>query len=294
MKILTIIILLCLGMVWADEVQFLQDLTNVYTQNIQTSDTDCRPPISRIRKLFYDGTTWNLLIPEAQKYQRPTDAISLDFKKNYQSAVIIHNQAEDFAHVLGAWDGYMYSPVTQEIPNLDAWEQYWNTMATQDTPTRSSPDLCSWLGDLGSALAQAYKQQISMQKAFSLYASDSDLRANLAAFHLWKMSQPYMKETYKFPIANLVTQHYQDWHFMPDRQKFLAEYFATMQLVWEGEHFTQQSRQNFLAKYLSGIKIAAWAYYYSGQRVSFSDADAQTILNLYLDRLEVFYCQQNL
>lgn len=273
MKIL-LLCFFCLNMLWADEIQFFQDMYNVHLQNVQISDSDCRPAISRIRKLFYDGTTWNLLIPEAEKYQRPTDTLSLDFKKKYQNGIAIQGQTEDFAHVLAVWDGYMYST------------------------DRSSPEMCSWLGDLGSALATAYKQHLTLQQAFGQYASDPDLRANLAGYHLHKISQPYIHETYKFPIVDLVTQHYQIWHYMPERQTLLLQYFASVQLVWEEQHFTTQSRLNFIKQYTPGLKMAALAYYYAGstqeQRIIFSDADAQIILDLYLSRLEMFFLQENL
>ncbi len=275
-----IILILALPILFAQENIFWQDLNQVFQKNIQTNDTDFKPSISRIRKLFYDGTLWNLFISAAQSYAKPTDEISLAFQKKYVSGVNIVGQVEDFAHTLGALDAYLHPQNNREMLLEDS-----------EPITLANYDWCSWLGDLASALAMGYKQNTSMEIAFQRYASDADLRGNIAAFHLYKLSLPYSQQSYQFPIIEICQQHYNEWHNFAARQHILLEYFQSLGLVWDVENaqFTQISQQNFIKNNLTTLKSAAWAYYYANSRVTFKDQDAETILKLFLNRLSVFY-----
>ncbi len=274
-KILLVCIIL-LSWAIADENVFWSDLEKVYLQNVQITDTNCKPAISRIRKLFYDGFRWDLLIPDAKKYIKPNDPISLDFQKKYKGEIIILGQPEDFKHALAGLDSYFHpSRATGEVRE-----------------TSGNSDLCTWLGDIASALAEAYKQQIPVDRAFQLYAGDVDLRANIAAFHICALSAPYGTETYKFPIVEICRGYYQSWHDPNSRAKLIQEYSSKLGLVMQANgQFTAASRSQFCQANLGTLKSVALVYYYTS-RVVFSDADANRVLNLFLDRLEYFYALQ--
>lgn len=270
--ILFFFLLICF--VVADENMFWMDLEKVYTTNVDLSDTTCKPAISKIRKLFYDGKLWDMMIPDAKEYAKPQDAVSLAFQRKYAGDVLILTEKEDVKHMLGGLDSYFRPKAALgEIMNYD---------------------ICSWLGDIASALNASHKQNIPLEKAFAAYASIQDLKANIAAFRIAKLALPYIQETYKFPVVEICRNHYYSWHNLVERQKFLQEYFASMGLamaqnsqgVWE---FTATSRQNFLKKYTGQVKTTATAFYFAGSRFPFSDSECQTTLNLFLAEMQKFY-----
>lgn len=280
--------LLCL--VQADELTFWQDLGKTYTTNVATDDTTGKPPISRMRKLFYDGTKWDMVIPDAEGYQKPQDAVSLDFQKKYAGSVVLSGACEDFKHMLAGLDSYLHpSSVGLRVAQMDE-------IPEQERGSLMNYDMCSWLGDIASALAESEKQSLPLEKAFANYAGYEDLKANIAAFHIGKLAQPFLKETYKFPIVEICQKHYQGWHNMAERQQFLLAYFTSFGLVIEQNQqgqwkFTDASRKQFFSEYTGKLKLVAYAYYMSGsrERFIFTDAKCVATLTLFLNELEKFY-----
>lgn len=284
------ILLLFLGFVcfaFCDENTLWLDLEKVYTTNISLNDTDCRPSVSRIRKLFYDGTLWDTVIPDAKEYKKPQDAVSLAFQKKYAGEILIFAEKEDIKHMLAGLDSYFHAKTVfgreivdcEEISSREGMMNY---------------DLCTWLGDIASALAISKKQSIPLEKAFAAYANTLDLKANIAAFRIARLAAPYMKETYKFPLVELCRTHYYNWHNLQERQKFLQEYFSSLGLIIQQDgqgqwQFTQASQQNFLKNYTGKVKTAALAFYFSGSRFIFSDSECQATLNLFLAEMQKFY-----
>ncbi|NUM36703.1 MAG: hypothetical protein HUU50_19345 [Candidatus Brocadiae bacterium] len=280
------IVVLLLGLVcfaFCDENAFWMDLESVYTTNISLNDSDCRPSVSRVRKLFYDGNLWNTVIPDAKDYKKPQDAVSVAFQKKYAGDVLVSGAKEDIKHALAALDSYFH-PKSVFGRDGNGREGIMNY------------DLCSWLGDIASALAESHKQNIALEKAFVAYANTLDLKANIAAFRISKLAAPYIQETYKFPISDLFRTHYYSWHNLSERQKFLNEYFASMGLVIEKNsqgiwQFTQASCQDFLKNYTGKVKMAAYAFYFSreDERFPFNDTECQSVLKLFLAEMQKFY-----
>mgnify|MGYP006293282129 CR=1 FL=1 len=278
MKKILLIFLISISILNAYGDQFWSDLEQVYLNNVKNQDKDCKASISRIRKLFYDGKSWNVLIPDAKKYEKPTDAISVQFKKNYGRTILIKGKNEDFKHLLAGLDSYLHPKKINVV-----FQKIFNT------------DLCTWLGDTASALAEAYKQNIPLEKAFSNYANQTDLRANIGAYNIARLAKNYINNTYEFPIVQICQQHYDEWNNLAQRQKFLKQYFSSFKLEilknsfgkWE---FTKQSRKVFIKEYLGKIKIAAYAYYLSNhKKIVFKDKDCKTIFLIFLSKMEEFY-----
>ena len=181
--------MLVTSVVFAGENSLWQDLQQVFQINVQTKDQDFRPSISRIRKLFYDGFRWNMLIPEASGYTKPTDALSLSFKRKYQGDILIEGQREDFKHMLAVLDAYLH-PVTVNFGIGNHKQPYANY------------DLASWLGDIASALVEAYKQQIPLETALARYASYEDMKANIAGYHISLLAKAYTTTPIvEFPVS---------------------------------------------------------------------------------------------
>ena len=283
---IAIFILGFLCFAFSDENAFWMDMEKVYTTNIAVSDTSCKPPISRIRKLFYDGTLWDTVIPDAKEYKKPQDAVSIAFQKKYSGDVLVFGEKEDIKHMLAGLDSYFHAKFVLGREAESTREGMMNY------------ELCTWLGDIASALAESHKQNIHLEKAFAAYANTLDLKANIAAFHISKLAIPYLQETYKFPLVELCRNHYYSWHNLAERQKFLEEYFATMGLsieqntqgVWQ---FTQTSGQNFLKDYTGKVKTLAYAFYFSrdDSRFPFKDTECQAVLNLFLVEMQKFYAR---
>lgn len=271
----------------AQEEVFWADLEKVYLTNVTNEDVSPKPALSKIRKLFYDGTLWDMVIPDAKDFKKPQDAISLAFQKSYAGYATILGESEDVKHMLGALNAYLYpKPAFGRDIAPHAIEYARASIMNYD--------LCSWLGDLASALAESHKQHISLEKAFAAYANTQDLKANIAAWHIQKLATPYLTESYKFPIIEVCRAHYVAWHQPIAKQELLRQYFASLGLTitQEGQtwKFSDAQKQIFYNTYMGQLKTAATAYYFSREdRFPFQDAECVTTLGLFLGEMEKFY-----
>ena len=223
---------------------------------------------------------WNILIPGAAAYKKPQDEVSLDFQKKYRGSALIYGEQEDIKHMLAGLDSYLH-PVTLPFARDLCPEEQLRRQAS------ANYDLATWLGDAASALAESYKQHISLPEAFKRYANYQDIKANIAAFNICRLCVALRT----FPIGEILQTHYQNWHNLEARRALLRLYFSSLGLSPEKQgqtwQFTEASRQKFHDAYIGKLKLAAYAYYFSNysknaSRIFFKTKDCITILDLLL------------